>query len=134
MKNGKIMPRLSTLSHFLTSTTVTLKIANNKTHRIRETIPQQTTNTPECLIKILTHHVYHILSNNGSVEKFICDYCTKGKWFSIASNDIIQLVRAATKQPRLRNKPFIMNSLVSSRYKRAVTWYSNCTDMTTIPL
>ena len=106
------------LAFLLTSDAVTLKITDPKNGRMGEIIHQEATNTPECPVQTLGYRVHHILSHKGSGDNLLFDYSDNGVWYSITSNDIIQLVRAATKQLMLE-KQVVYHEMVIAHSLRA---------------
>ena len=118
-KNGKIVPRSSSLTMLLSCDAATMKITNQKNGRMGQTIHQEATGKMDCPIKALAHRVYHILASpNGTSENHICDYYDNGSWSSITSSDIVKLVKAATRQLQL-DRQAIDPDMVGSHSLRA---------------
>lgn len=83
-KDGKILPRNSSLSVLLTADSATLKITNQKSGRMGETIHQETTGELGGVCA-LARRVHHILSHGGNGNNLLCDYCTNGIWSCISA-------------------------------------------------
>jgi hypothetical protein len=103
-KDGKVIPRSSPAKILLSCDAATLKISNQKNGHMGETIHQEATKTAECPIQALAHQVHHVLSNGGNDEMLICAYFHNGTWTNVTSEDIIKMVRTATKQLHLQDK------------------------------
>ena len=105
-KDGKVLPRTSSLAELLTSDAATLKISNQKNGRMGETIHQRAIHLDACPIKALAHRIHHILSNGGNTDSLICTYYAdkNEEPHHISSKDIISLLRAAAKTLRLEKQ------------------------------
>ena len=104
-KNGRIIPRSSPLDVLLSCDSATLKITNQKNGRMGETIHQEAVKDKlENPIAALAFRVHHILSNGGTNENLLCDYFTNGKFESVTSNDIINIVRHSAHQLKLQEQ------------------------------
>jgi hypothetical protein len=103
-KDGHIISRHSSLEVLLTCDAATLKITNQKNGRMGETVHQKSNGTDTCPVKALAHLVHHILSNNGTEERLLCDYKSDDSWSSIMSSDIIACVRNAAKLLQLQKQ------------------------------
>jgi hypothetical protein len=117
-KDGKIIPRTSTLELLLTCDAATLKITNQKNGRMGETVHQKSNGTETCPVKALAHLVHHILSNNGTEDRLLCDYKVDDSWHSLMSSDIIACVRNAAKLLKL-HKQGIDPDLIGAHSLRA---------------
>jgi hypothetical protein len=103
-KNDRIVPRNSTLEVLLSCDAATLKITNQKNGRMGETVHQKANGTEACPVKALAYLVHHILSNDGTEDRLLCDYKTDDSWHSIMSSDIIACVRTAAKLLQLQRQ------------------------------
>ena len=103
-KNGKILPRNSSLATLQTADSATLKITNQKNGRMGQTIHQEATNDTACPVHSLAWIVHHILSNNGGDANYICDFYTGTTWSHITDQDIKQAIRTAAKTLNLRDQ------------------------------
>ena len=100
-KNGKIIPRSSSLEILMSCDAATLKINNQKNGRMGDTIHQEATKQECCPIKALAIRVHHILSNGGTQHSLLCDYYIDNEVYAIESDDIIQLVRRSATSLKL---------------------------------
>ena len=102
-KDGKLLPRTSSLEVLLTADAATLKITNQKNGRMGQTIHQEATGLLECPIKALTYRVHHIYSNGGDNDTFLCDVFDSNSqtWSSITSQDMIKMLRSAANDLNL---------------------------------
>ena len=73
-KNGKVVPRTSSLKILLSCDAATLKLDNQKNGRMGGTIHQEAVKKACCPIKALAHRVHHILSNGGDDTTLLCTY------------------------------------------------------------
>ena len=94
-KNGKIIPRSSTLEVLLSCDAATLKINNQKNGRMGGTIHQEAIHVECCPVRALAMRVHHVLTNGGNQNSLLCDYFVDSCQHSIESEDIIKLVREA---------------------------------------
>ena len=93
-KEGKVIPRASSLNYLLTCDAETLKITNQKNGRMGSTIHQKTNGKTCCPIKTLAHRVKHVLNNGGDSNTLLCNYFQNKSWHAITSHNIIMRVRA----------------------------------------
>ena len=104
-KDGKIIPRTSSLETLLACDAATLKISNQKNGRMGDTIHQNSTGTPNCPVRALALRVHHILSNGGATNALLCSVFTeKGQWEFVTAKDIITTVRAAARKLNLQEQ------------------------------
>ena len=96
-KDGKVLPRKSSLETLLMADSVTLKISNQKNGRMGQTIHQETTGEKGA-VAALAHRVHHILSNGGSENLLICNVFINGIWTSITSTNIKARLRAMARK------------------------------------
>ena len=97
-KEGKILPRTSSLKTLLTADACTLKIENQKNGRMGETIHHEKTGTKQCPVIALAHRVHHILNNGGKGTNCICDYRDeKKKWKHVDSKYLLLKIRQTVK-------------------------------------
>ena len=102
-KNNKILPRNSPLKLLLQAESCTLKISNQKNGRMGQTIHQFATNTKTCPVQAIARRVYHILSNNGTTDNYLCDVWDKlsQKWKQITPTQMMTGIRSAAKSLNL---------------------------------
>ena len=117
-KNNAVLARTSALSCLLQADSCTLKITNQKNGRMGDTIHQRAVPGPLCPIKAVARRVHHILSNNGTTERLLCEYFEAGEWHSIESKQIIAMVRLAAKTLNL-DKAGIDPDLIAAHSLRA---------------
>ena len=96
-RNGRIVPRSSSLRTLLACDLVSLKITNQKNGRMGETIAQHAIDGNACPVKALARIVHHIKSNGGTDSTLICSFFDNNKWHSITSKDIVTAVRHTAK-------------------------------------
>ena len=96
-KDGKVLPRKSSLKTLLTADSATLKISNQKNGRMGQTIHQESTG-PQGAVAALAHRVHHILTNKGNDNMLICQVYTNGTWTSITSTTIKARLRAMARK------------------------------------
>jgi hypothetical protein len=98
-KDGKILPRRSSLSDLLQADAATMKITNQKNGRTGQTTTLHHESTgPNSAVAALAHRTHHILSNAGSENQLICDVCEDEVWTSVTSTEIVHAVRQAAKK------------------------------------
>ena len=102
-KQGKVLPRRSSLTILLTANQCTLKITNQKNGRMGETITHETVrshnNGP---VHAVARRVHHILANGGTTDNLLCDYVTsEGTWTSVTSTEMRAEVRATVVHLKL---------------------------------
>jgi hypothetical protein len=118
-KNGKIVPRTSSLETLLTCDSATLKITNQKNGRMGETIHQEAVkNSKNNPVAALAYRVHHILSNGGTPDTLLCTYFTDSNAETIKASDIVAAVRKATAILQL-HKHAIDPDLVGAHSLRA---------------
>jgi hypothetical protein len=119
-KNGRIVPRTSSLAVLLSCDAATMKITNQKNGRMGQTIHQEATGTNDCPVQALARRVHHILSSpDGTVNNHICDYYEPATgWNAITASDIVKLVKTATRQLQL-DRQAIDPDMVGSHSLRA---------------
>ena len=103
-KEGRLMPRSSSLDTLLTCDMGVLKISNQKNGRMGETITQEATGTAMCPVRALAHLVHHILSNGGSNDTLLCSFYTNNKWEHVEATEIVHMVRSITKELNLQEQ------------------------------
>lgn len=102
-KDGKILPRRSSLSALLQADAATMKITNQKNGRTGQTLHHESTG-PNGAVAALARRTHHILSNTGSENQLICDVCEDEAWTSVTSTEIVHAVRQAAKSLNLQEK------------------------------
>jgi hypothetical protein len=102
-KDGKILPRRSSLSDLLQADAATMKITNQKNGRTGQTLHHESTG-PNGAVAALARRTHHILSNTGSENQLICDVCEDEAWTSVTSTEIVHAVRQAAKSLNLQEK------------------------------
>jgi hypothetical protein len=95
-KDGKILPRRSSLSDLLQADAATMKITNQKNGRTGQTLHHESTG-PNGAVAVLARRTHHILSNAGSENQCICDVCEDEVWTSVTSTENVHAVRQAAK-------------------------------------
>ena len=108
-KGDEILPKDSPLDILLTATSAALKITNQKSGRMGETIHHYSISakpgSSKCPVQALARRVHHILSNGGTKERLLCEYYgTDGEWHSVESKDIITHIRQAASALDLHKK------------------------------
>ena len=96
-KDGKILPRSSSLQVLLSADACTLKIENQKNGRMGETIHHERTGTKHCPVQALANRIHHILSNGGTGQSCICDYRDKNQWKHIDAKYLLVQLRKTVK-------------------------------------
>ncbi len=98
-KDGKIIPRSSSLETLLQCDAVTLKISNQKNGRMGDTIHQRAVpHIKENPVAAVATRVHHILSHGGNDSSLLCEYWDGQAFTSIESKDIIEIVREAATE------------------------------------
>ena len=101
-KDGKVIPRSSSLTLLKSCDSATLKISNQKNGRMGETIHQEAVPTiTENPIAALAQRIHHILQHGGNNESLLCDYWDNDQFHSITSQDVINMVQASAKSLQL---------------------------------
>jgi hypothetical protein len=101
-KNGKLLPRTSSLKRLLEADAATLKITNQKNGRMGQTIHLPTIQDEHSPVKAVARRIHHILSNGGSEDDLICMYEDTGKLLPVTPNRMIRQLRSAVKTLNLQ--------------------------------
>ena len=117
-KDGKILPRTSTLKNLLSADLAVLKITNQKNGMMGQTITQHATGKVMCPVRALARVVHHILSNGGTDSMLLCSYYASAAWHTVEAKDIVQRVKATAKAMKLE-KMGIDPALIGAHSLRA---------------
>ena len=117
-KNGKVIPRRSSLKKLLSADIAVLKITNQKNGRMGQTITQHATGNAMCPSQSLARLVHHILSNGGTDNILLCAYFANDKWHTVESKAVVDMVRTTAKAMRL-DKTGIDPDLIGAHSLRA---------------
>ena len=71
-KYGVVIPRTSPLGVLLTADLAVMKISNQKSGRMGQTITKHATGATDCPVTALVHIVHEILSNGGNDDTMLC--------------------------------------------------------------
>ena len=104
-KEGKILPRSSSLQDLLAADGATLKISNQKNGRMGQVVHQEATGNRDCPVQALARRVHHLISNGAPESELICAFLTdSGKWESVTPQDMIQELRNAARRLNLKER------------------------------
>ena len=117
-RNGKVVPRGSSLKQLLKADLAVLKITNQKNGRMGQTITQHATHEKACPIKALAQLVHHILAQGGSDNTLLCSYCKNKTWHMVESKHMVDCVRQTVMKLQL-NAQGIDPDLVGAHSLRA---------------
>ena len=96
-KDGKVIPRRSSLKKLPSADIAVLKIMNQKNERMGKTITQHATGNAMRPSQSLARMVHHILSNGGIDNTLLCAHFAKGKWHTVESKAVVHMVCTTAK-------------------------------------